>query len=189
MADLDRQTKSSTAKSRKLALDGGGIRGVMSLEILRKIERDLAAATGKGTSFRLGDFFDYIGGTSTGAIIAVGLAMGKSVQELIDFYIEAGPLMFEKSSLIGRLRSFYQADPLREKLNRVFGERTLGEPKTCVRCCWSSREMQRRIHRGPSPAIPLPGTTIETFRTAICRFRCGSWCGPAPPHPSISRLK
>jgi len=128
MADLNGQAESSTAKSRKLlALDGGGIRGVMSLEILRKIERDLAAATGKGASFRLGDFFDYIGGTSTGAIIAAGLAMGKSVQELIDFYIEAGPLMFEKTSLIGRLRSFYQADPLRKKLNSVFGERTLGE--------------------------------------------------------------
>jgi uncharacterized protein len=128
MADLNGQAESSTAKSRKLlALDGGGIRGVMSLEILRKIERDLATATGKGASFRLGDFFDYIGGTSTGAIIAAGLAMGKSVQELIDFYIEAGPLMFEKSSLIGRLRSFYKADPLREKLNSVFGERTLGE--------------------------------------------------------------
>ena len=128
MADLNGQAESSTAKPRKLlALDGGGIRGVMSLEILRKIERDLAAATGKGASFRLGDFFDYIGGTSTGAIIAAGLAMGKSVQELIDFYIEAGPLMFEKSSLIGRLRSFYKADPLREKLNSVFGERTLGE--------------------------------------------------------------
>jgi hypothetical protein len=125
--DRNGQAESSTAKPRRLlALDGGGIRGVMSLEILRKIEQDLATATGKGTSFRLGDFFDYIGGTSTGAIIAAGLAMGKSVQELIDFYIEAGPLMFEKSSLIGRLRSFYQADPLREKLNSVFGERTLG---------------------------------------------------------------
>jgi uncharacterized protein len=128
MADLNGQAKFTTARPRKLlALDGGGIRGVMSLEILRKIERDLATATGKGASFRLGDFFDYIGGTSTGAIIAAGLAMGKSVQELIDFYIEAGPLMFEKSSLIGRLRSFYKADPLREKLNSVFGERTLGE--------------------------------------------------------------
>ncbi|MEH2501066.1 hypothetical protein V1294_007545 [Bradyrhizobium sp. AZCC 1678] len=127
MADLNGQAESSTAKPRRLlALDGGGIRGVMSLEILRKIEQDLATATGKGASFRLGDFFDYIGGTSTGAIIAAGLAMGKSVQELIDFYIEAGPLMFEKTSLIGRLRSFYQADPLREKLNDVFGERTLG---------------------------------------------------------------
>ena len=113
------QAKFATTRPRRLlALDGGGIRGVMTLEILRKIEQDLATATGKGTSFRLGDFFDYIGGTSTGAIIAAGLAMGKSVQELVDFYVEAGPMMFEKSWLIGRLRSFYQADPLRKKLNR-----------------------------------------------------------------------
>ena len=121
------QEKFATERPRRLlALDGGGIRGVMSLEILRKVEQDLAAATGKGASFRLGDFFDYIGGTSTGAIIAAGLAMGKSVQELVDFYVEAGPLMFEKTWLLGRLRSFYQADPLRKKLNEVFGDRTLG---------------------------------------------------------------
>lgn len=128
MTHLDNwQEKFATERPRKLlALDGGGIRGVMSLEILRKIEQDLAAATGKGASFRLGDYFDYIGGTSTGAIIAAGLAIGKSVQELVDFYAEAGPLMFEKSWLIGRLRSFYQADPLRKKLNDVFGERKLG---------------------------------------------------------------
>ena len=121
------QEKFAAERPRKLlALDGGGIRGVMSLEILRKVEQDLAAATGKGASFRLGDFFDYIGGTSTGAIIAAGLAMGKSVQEIVDFYIDAGPMMFEKTWLIGRLRSFYQADPLCRKLNEVFGERTLG---------------------------------------------------------------
>ena len=120
------QEKFATERPRRLlALDGGGIRGVMSLEILRKIERDLAVSTGKGASFRLGDFFDYIGGTSTGAIIAAGLAMGKSVQELVDFYVDTGPLMFKKTWLLGRLRSFYQADPLREKLKEVFGERTL----------------------------------------------------------------
>jgi hypothetical protein len=119
--------KFTPVRPRKLlALDGGGIRGVMSLEILHKIEQDLAAATGQGNSFRLGDFFDYIGGTSTGAIIAAGLAIGKSVQELIDFYTDAGPLMFEKSELLARLRSFYQADPLREKLRGVFGDRSLG---------------------------------------------------------------
>jgi uncharacterized protein len=189
MADLNGQAESSTAKPRRLlALDGGGIRGVMSLEILRKIEQDLATATGKGASFRLGDFFDYIGGTSTGAIIAAGLAMGKSVQELIDFYIEAGPLMFEKTSLIGRLRSFYQADPLREKLNDVFGERTLGAKDL--------RSLLLVVTRNattdspwPVSSNPLAGTTIATARTAICKFRCGSWCGRAPPHPSISRLK
>jgi uncharacterized protein len=83
MADLNGQAGSPAAKPRRLlALDGGGIRGVMSLEILRKIEQDLATATGKGTSFRLGDFFDYIGGTSTGAIIAAALSAGENREEL-----------------------------------------------------------------------------------------------------------
>src|SRR5882757_1953833 len=102
MTHLDNwDAKFAAIKPRKLlALDGGGIRGVMSLEILRKIEQDLATATGQGEAFRLGNFFDYIGGTSTGAIIAAGLAVGKTVQELSDFYIQAGPLMFEKSALL-----------------------------------------------------------------------------------------
>ena len=52
-----------------LALDGGGIRGVLTLEVLIRIEDLLAEATGRGAQFRLCDFFDYIGGTSTGAII------------------------------------------------------------------------------------------------------------------------
>src|SRR3954454_5430910 len=116
MAHLDNwDTKFAATRPRKLlALDGGGIRGVMSLEILRKIERDLATATGQGDRFRLGNFFDYIGGTSTGAIIAAGLSIGMTVQELSDFYVQAGPMMFEKSALLSRLRSLYQADPLRE---------------------------------------------------------------------------
>ena len=120
-------TKFAPVKPRKLlALDGGGIRGVMSLEILRKVERDLAQATGQGDAFRLGDFFDYIGGTSTGAIIAAGLSIGKTVEQMADFYVEAGPLMFEKSALLSRLRSLYVADPLRKLLQQVFEERTLG---------------------------------------------------------------
>ncbi len=130
MTQLDNwDEKFAPVKPRKLlALDGGGIRGVMSLEILRRIEQDLAKATGQGDAFRLGNFFDYIGGTSTGAIIAAGLALGKTVQELSEFYTEAGPLMFEKSALLGRLRSLYQSDPLREKLQSVFGDRSLGAP-------------------------------------------------------------
>jgi hypothetical protein len=120
-------TKYAVVRPRRLlTLDGGGIRGIISLEILRKIETQLAAATGAGSTFRLGNYFDYIGGTSTGAIIAAGLAVGKTVGELIDFYIGAGALMFEKAVLLARLRSFYDADPLRQKLVEVLGERKLG---------------------------------------------------------------
>jgi uncharacterized protein len=111
---------------RLLALDGGGIRGIISLEILRKIEIQLATLTGEGRAFRLGNYFDYIGGTSTGAVIAAGFAVGKTVEELINFYISAGSLMFEKATMLTRLRRFYETDPLRQKLLEVLGDRKLG---------------------------------------------------------------
>jgi patatin-like phospholipase/acyl hydrolase len=120
---------------RLLALDGGGILGVMSLEILAKIEEQLAAATRAGQRFRLGDYFDYIGGTSTGAIIATGLAAGLRVQDLLEFYDKAGPLMFEKRFLLRRVRSLYEADPLREMLQQILGERKL-VLVICAAFCW-----------------------------------------------------
>ena len=58
-----------STKKRMLSLDGGGVRGVMTLEILAKIESDLRASTGK-PNLVLADWFDFIGGTSTGAIIS-----------------------------------------------------------------------------------------------------------------------
>src|SRR5215471_10565413 len=82
-----------------LALDGGGIRGLISLGILSHLEESLAAMSGRGNAFRLCDFFDYIAGTSTGAIIAAGLARGMSVDELVTFYKSSGRDMFEKSRL------------------------------------------------------------------------------------------
>lgn len=102
-----------------LALDGGGIRGVLSLEILAGIEAKIAAKTG---AQRLGDYFDYIGGTSTGAIIAAGLSIGMSAAELLAFYREAGVAMFEKNALLQRLKSFYTDEPLKLKLQGIFQE-------------------------------------------------------------------
>src|SRR4051812_43494844 len=85
-----------TKRPRKmLALDGGGIRGVLTLEILAKIESLLAARSSSPPAFRLCHFFDYIAGTSTGAIIAAGLARGLSVRELMTFYVSSGKAMFE----------------------------------------------------------------------------------------------
>ena len=103
-----------------LALDGGGIRGLILLGILSQLEKSLAAVSGRGNAFRLCHFFDYIAGTSTGAIIAAGLARGMSVQKLIEFYQDSGRDMFEKPRLDKRLLSFYTADPLRRRLQEVF---------------------------------------------------------------------
>ena len=109
---------------RLLALDGGGIRGVLTLEILAEIEKQLRELTGGSESFRLSDFFDYIGGTSTGAIMAAGLARGMSVTELLEFYVEVGPQMFDKERLLRRYRNLYKSEPLEAQLKKTFGEGT-----------------------------------------------------------------
>jgi len=117
-----------TKQRRKiLALDGGGIRGVITLQILAEMEQQLKEKSGKGDAFRLSDFFDYIGGTSTGAIIAAGLSIGMSVQQLLDFYIHKGKDMFDKNFLLKQWKSLYGSGPLIEMLKETFGADTTME--------------------------------------------------------------
>ena len=104
-----------------LALDGGGILGLISLGVLEQIESQLRHAQGN-LELRLRDYFDYIGGTSTGAIIAAGLSVGKSVAEIREIYTSLGERMFDQASLLRRWRYAYEADNLREELKRQFGE-------------------------------------------------------------------
>jgi uncharacterized protein len=104
-----------------LAIDGGGIRGVMALEILLEIERILSRGR---KDFRLSDYFDYISGTSTGGIIAAGLARGMSVTEILRFYEEAGAQMFKKTHLLNRLKYKFDDEPLAKQLKEVFGADT-----------------------------------------------------------------
>lgn len=116
------QQRYETTQPRKiLALDGGGIRGVLSLEILLELETQLKTALNAGDNFRLSDFFDYIGGTSTGAIIAAGLSLGKSAQEMLDFYEQKGAAMFDKAFLLNKVKYFYNDGPLLKELKNTFG--------------------------------------------------------------------
>ena len=100
---------------RILSLDGGGIRGVFTLEVLVKIEellRDFYAKTDpeKAKTFVLRDHFDFLAGTSTGAIIATGLCWGMPVKELRELYLKEGRKMFEKVSwrnVTDKLSSLY----------------------------------------------------------------------------------
>jgi uncharacterized protein len=112
-----------TKRPRKiLSLDGGGIRGVLSLGILLELETQLKEALEKDDSFRLSDYFDYIGGTSTGAIIATGLSIGMSVSELIAFYEERGEAMFDSAFLLKKVKYFYNDGPLLAELKKTFGD-------------------------------------------------------------------
>ena len=113
-----------------LACDGGGILGLMSVEILAKIEAELRTKTGK-PGLVLADWFDFTCGTSTGAIIATCVSLGMPVEQIRDFYLQSGPLMFEKAALTKRLRYAYTDEPLarllREAINRAVG-RTPNDP-------------------------------------------------------------
>ncbi len=121
---LEERIKSPTSK-KILTLDGGGIRGILSLEILQKIEDQLKAQMGGKSNFVLADYFDFISGTSTGAIIAAGLALGKSVKWIKNFYLESGKDMFDRASILKRFRYKYEDEKLISKLKEVFKEDTL----------------------------------------------------------------
>ena len=93
---------SAPGPKRILALDGGGIRGIITLEILAKIESLLREQSGRQNDFRLADYFDFIAGTSTGAIIGVALSLGMTVADIRSFYLETGREMFEQASVLRR---------------------------------------------------------------------------------------
>ncbi len=116
---------------RILALDGGGVRGIISLAFLERIEALLAARAGQnGSPFRLGDYFDLIGGTSTGSLIATGLALGFSVGELIAMYLTLARQGFRGARWHGGiLIPKFRTRPLVDLLKRQIGETTLGSER------------------------------------------------------------
>ncbi|WP_191908964.1 CBASS cGAMP-activated phospholipase [Larkinella humicola] len=69
---------------RILSIDGGGIRGIIPARILCELESHLSHE--KGEQVRFCDYFDLICGTSTGGIIAIGLALGMSASEILALY-------------------------------------------------------------------------------------------------------
>jgi uncharacterized protein len=133
MTDLVLQRMRSAGPKRILACDGGGILGLMSVEILARLEADLRTATGK-PGLVLADFFDFVCGTSTGAIIATCIAIGMPMERVRAFYLDSGPLMFDKSSIWNRARYSYNDEPLanmlRREINRALGYQEGTPPAT-----------------------------------------------------------
>ncbi len=113
-----------------LSLDGGGIRGVFTLEILLRIET-LLREHFKKPDLVLADHFEFVAGTSTGAIIAAGLSWGKTVDEILDFYVQHGRTMFQQVPWYRPVRRYlvsrYEAKPLSDLLRRAFSEDGKGE--------------------------------------------------------------
>jgi hypothetical protein len=181
-----------------LALDGGGIRGALSLEILRSVETHLRRRYAE--DLVLADYFDYIGGTSTGAIVAAGLALGKSVAELQEMYRSLGAKIFSKRFLPLRLKSLYRDGPLTSELEKFFGERvTLGDPglrtlllivlhNTVTDSAWPLSNCTRAKYNTADRSLKTPSDrNLDMSLTVLVR---GSTAAPVyfpPQHAVVGR--
>jgi len=106
---------------RILTLDGGGIRGVFSLQILAKIEK-LLQEEKKNPDLRLSQVFDLIAGTSTGAIIAAFLSWGMRVSEVEELYCTRGKDMFAREPWYRRWKAKYRSEAIANYFREVFSE-------------------------------------------------------------------
>lgn len=139
---------------RILSIDGGGIMGTFPAAFLTALEEDVGAPIGR--------FFDLICGTSTGGIIAIGLALGMSARELLDLYERRGPEIFGaanklEATLGGVVRTLrhavapkHNSRRLCEVLGEVLGERRIGEA----------------LHRLVVPAWEPDSQSVYLFKTA-----------------------
>ena len=112
-------------EKRILAIDGGGIKGVFPVSVLATVEDTIKD--------KVANYFDLIVGASTGGIIALGLGLELSAKEILTFYEESGPLIFDGNRRLRRFRRLraakYNSAPLKEALKNRFGTKKLGDSK------------------------------------------------------------
>lgn len=107
-----------------LSIDGGGTRGIIPARILERIEQEFDTPAQ--------NLFDLFAGTSTGGIICLGLSAGLSPNVMAKLYLSQAPQIFRESffdrmsGMDEHLRANYQHKQLKEILEQLFQERTLG---------------------------------------------------------------
>ena len=115
--------------TRMLALDGGGIRGILSLGYLKRIESILRIRYGD-EEYVLSRYFDLVGGTSTGAIIAALLSTGRSVDDVTRLYLKLADRIFKKRFWRnGLIFAKFGERALNEVLKKELGDMIFNDPR------------------------------------------------------------
>jgi hypothetical protein len=113
-----------------LSIEGGGIRGVFAAQILKRIQEEL--------KITFSEKFNIIAGTSTGSIIAAGLAVDYPIDKIVSLYKAKGERIFTRNytenfnwfNWKGLFQSKYSNHFLKQELFSVFGDKTLSDTKT-----------------------------------------------------------
>ncbi|MBB4274137.1 CBASS cGAMP-activated phospholipase [Rhizobium mongolense] len=147
---------------RILSIDGGGIRGILPASVLALCEERFCGGRSAGM------FFDFIAGTSTGGIIALGLSLGMTAQDILRIYVDYGSEIFparppSSVSVVRRLqqaRGFlrdltnyrYDRAALSKRLVDVFGDQRLGDAER--RLVVPSFDEYNEVHLFKTPHHP-----------------------------------
>ena len=166
------------AEYRVVSIDGGGIRGLVTTILLQRI-----VGTPGMESFL--DSIDLIAGTSTGGLLALGIAHQLDLSEIRDIYEKKGPEIFDDSWLddladLGKLRGAdYDIRPLRRELKRVFGDTTLGQLKKRVLITAFDLDNEDPAKRTWKPKLfhNFPGRNTDRSEAA---FAVGLYTSAAP---------
>lgn len=153
MKHRDLSESPDQAKRRILCIDGGGIRGAFPVAFLSGLEQHLAHP--------IGSYFDLIVGTSTGGILAAGLALGLPASNLLALYETRSSEIFGKRDgspinwsmnlfrcIRHLLYSKHNPDNLRSVLLEVFGDKRIGDAKTRLMIpAWDSNAKSPHLYK------------------------------------------
>uniref|UniRef100_A0A8C0ANE6 phospholipase A2 n=1 Tax=Buteo japonicus TaxID=224669 RepID=A0A8C0ANE6_9AVES len=148
---------SLSSHDRLLCLDGGGIRGLVLIQLLLAIEK----AAGRP----IREIFDWIAGTSTGGILALAIVHGKSMDYMRCLYFRMKDMVFRGSRP-------YESEPLDEFLKKEFGENTkmtdVQKPKVMVTGTLCDRQpAELHLFRN----YPVPETKPSTEYKTSASFK------------------
>ncbi len=161
---------------RIISIDGGGIRGVFSLQILKRIELLYRERHAKA-DLVLADVIDFFAGTSTGAIVATCLSWGMSVDEVERLYVEEGGRMFSRAGVLERWWSKYRPHALADMFRELFLEddgapADLGSGKLRTRLLVV---MRNATTGSPWPITNNPEALFNDESLADCNLRIPIW--------------
>ena len=168
-------------KYRILSIDGGGIRGIIPASIVVYIENRLQRLT-RNPEARISDYFDFIAGTSTGAILAAtylcptaidGTKHKFTATDALRFYLEKGNYIFSTdiwnkvASMGGFLKARYPHDPLEKVLNVAFRQAKVSE--LLKPCLITSYDVERKTPVFFQSHVAKENTALDFYVKDVCR--------------------
>jgi hypothetical protein len=152
-------------------LDGGGVKGLATIQILKEIEAALATE-----GVRINDAFDYMVGTSTGAIIATLLRLGMGCDEIERQYEQLSTVIFPKPTrLIGGAIKIKRLLSQGSQYVAVF---SVSSPcPLCVLSCPLRVLSVSSPCLSQFPSVPVLGVGAVAFNRLKADGGCGNeWC-------------